>query len=239
VADLRQLTRTFVDLADTLVDEFDVIELLHVLTSRCVDLLGVDAAGVMLADSHGRLRLAAASSERARLLELIELQNDEGPCLDAFRTGRQVSYVETDTAGPAPWPLFASHAKAEGFSSIHALPMKLRQQVIGALNLFGQQPVQLPPEDVRVAQAFADIATIAILQERLVKEREVLASQLQTALDSRVVIEQAKGVLAERLGFDMDTAFSTLRDAARRANRRLSDVARDVVDSRGRSDLLP
>lgn len=239
MADLRQLTRTFVDLADTLVDEFDVIELLHVLTSRCVDLLGVDAAGVMLADSHGRLRLAAASSERARLLELIELQNDEGPCLDAFRTGRQVSYVETDTGGPAPWPLFASHAKAEGFSSIHALPMKLRQQVIGALNLFGQQPVQLPPEDVRVAQAFADIATIAILQERLVKEREVLASQLQTALDSRVVIEQAKGVLAERLGFDMDTAFSTLRDAARRANRRLSDVARDVVDSRGRSDLLP
>ncbi len=239
MADLRQLTRTFVDLADTLVDEFDVIELLHVLTSRCVDLLGVDAAGVMLADSHGRLRLAAASSERARLLELIELQNDEGPCLDAFRTGRQVSYVETDTGGPAPWPLFASHAKAEGFSSIHALPMKLRQQVIGALNLFGQHPVQLPPEDVRVAQAFADIATIAILQERLVKEREVLASQLQTALDSRVVIEQAKGVLAERLGFDMDTAFSTLRDAARRANRRLSDVARDVVDSRGRTDLLP
>ncbi len=239
MADLRQLTRTFVDLADTLVDEFDVIELLHVLTSRCVDLLGVDAAGVMLADGHGRLRLAAASSERARLLELIELQNDEGPCLDAFRTGRQVSYVETDTGGPAPWPLFASHAKAEGFSSIHALPMKLRQQVIGALNLFGQHPVQLPPEDVRVAQAFADIATIAILQERLVKEREVLASQLQTALDSRVVIEQAKGVLAERLGFDMDTAFSTLRDAARRANRRLSDVARDVVDSRGRTDLLP
>ena len=177
----------------------------------------------MLADSHGRLRLAAASSERARLLELIELQNDEGPCLDAFRTGRQVSYVETDTGGPAPWPLFASHAKAEGFSSVHALPMKLRQQVIGALNLFGQHPVQLPTEDVRVAQAFADIATIAILQERLVKEREVLASQLQTALDSRVVIEQAKGVLAERLGFDMDTAFSTLRDAARRANRRLSE----------------
>ena len=234
----EQLTRTFVDLADTLVDEFDVIELLHVLTGRCVELLGVDAAGVMLADPHGQLRVAAASSERARMLELFELQNDEGPCLDAFRTGRQVSYVDL-TGGRSPWPNFAPHAVAEGFSSVHAVPMRLRQQVIGALNLFGQPSRQLDAEDVRVAQAFADIATIAILQERLVRDREVLATQLQTALDSRVVIEQAKGVLAERLGFDMDTAFSTLRDAARRANRRLSDVARDVVATRGSTDLLP
>jgi GAF domain-containing protein len=236
--DLRQLTQTFVDLADTLVDEFDAIELLHVLTGRCVDLLGVDAAGVMLSDGRGQLQLAAASSERARLLELFELQHDEGPCLDAFRTGRQVSYVDTGGV-PAPWPRFAAITKAEGFESVHALPMRLRRQIIGALNLFGKRPIQLPAEDIRVAQAFADIATIAILQERLVKEREVLATQLQTALDSRVVIEQAKGVLAERLGFDMDTAFSTLRDAARRANRRLSDVARDVVASRGRTDLIP
>ena len=238
MADLRQLTRTFVDLADTLVDEFDVIELLHVLTGRCVELLGADAAGVMLADPHGQLRVAAASTERARMLELFELQNDEGPCLDAFRTGRQVSHMDL-TGGRSPWPNFAPHAVAEGFSSVHAVPMRLRQQVIGALNLFGQPSRQLDAEDVRVAQAFADIATIAILQERLVKDREVLATQLQTALDSRVVIEQAKGVLAERLGFDMDTAFSTLRDAARRANRRLSDVARDVVQTRGSSDLLP
>jgi GAF domain-containing protein len=192
----------------------------------------------MLADSGGKLRLAAASSERARLLELFEIQNDEGPCLDSFRTGRQVSYVDVGT-GSAPWPVFAPKAKFEGFLSVHALPLRLRQEIIGALNLFAHDPVQLPAEDVRVAQAFADIATIAILQERLVKERELLAAQLQTALDSRVVIEQAKGVLAERLGFDMDTAFSTLRDAARRANRRLSEVARDVVQSRGRTDLLP
>jgi len=236
--DLRQLTQTFVELADTLVDEFDVIELLLVLTGRCVELLGVDAAGVMLASNGGRLRLAAASSEQARLLELFELRNDEGPCLDAFRTGRQVSYVD-DGRTPSPWPRFAARTRADGFSSVHAVPLRLRRQVIGALNLFGQRPEQLGAEDIRVAQAFADIATIAILQERLVKEREVLAAQLQTALDSRVVIEQAKGVLAERLGFDMDTAFSTLRDAARRANRRLSDVARDVAASRGRTDLIP
>jgi GAF domain-containing protein len=238
MADSRAVTQTFVDLADTLIDEFDVIDLLHVLAARCVDLLGVDAAGVMLADNRGQLHTAAASSEQARLLELFELQNDEGPCLDSFRTGRQVSYVD-DGRTPAPWPLFSSRAQAEGFSSVHALPLRLRRQIIGALNLFARRAEQLPAEDIRVAQAFADIATIAILQERLVKEREVLAAQLQTALDSRVVIEQAKGVLAERLGFDMDTAFSTLRDAARRANRRLSDVARDVVDSRGRTPLIP
>jgi transcriptional regulator with GAF, ATPase, and Fis domain len=160
VLDLRRLTETFVDLADTLVDEFDVIELLHVLTGRCVDLLGVDAAGVMLADRRGQLRLAAASSEQARLLELIELQNDEGPCLDSFRTGRAVSYVDDGTA-PAPWPLFASRSKAEGFSSVHALPLRLRQEIIGALNLFGERPQQLPAEDVRVAQAFSDDRTYA------------------------------------------------------------------------------
>jgi GAF domain-containing protein len=233
--DLRQLTQTFVDLADTLVDEFDVIELLHVLTGRCVELLGVDAAGVMLASKGGQLRLAAASSEQARLLELFELQNDDGPCLDSFRTGRQVSYVD-DSRTPSPWPLFASRVKAEGFLSVQAMPLRLRRQVIGALNLFGRRPLQLPAENIRVAQAFADIATIAILQERLVKEHEVLSAQLQTALDSRAVIEQAKGVLAERLGFDMDTAFTTLRDAARRSNRRLSDVARDVIDTRGSTD---
>lgn len=235
--DLRQLTRTFVDLADTLVDEFDVIELLHVLTGRCVDLLGVDAAGVMLADRSGQLRVAAASSEQARLLELFELQNDAGPCVDAFRTGKSVSYVDLN-ATEAPWPRFASQAKSEGFSSIYALPMRLRQEVVGALNLFGQRPAEMASDDVRVAQAFADIATIAILQERLVREHEVLATQLQTALDSRVVIEQAKGVLAERLGCDMEAAFATLRNAARRANRRLSDVARDVVDTRGTTSLL-
>lgn len=235
--DLRQLTQTFVDLADTLVDEFDVIELMHVLAARCVELLGVDAAGVMLASNGNQLRLAAASSEQARLLELFELQNDEGPCLDAFRTGRQVSYVDGG-ATPAPWPLFVSRTRVEGFFSVHAVPLRLRRQIIGALNLFGQAAQQLPAEDVRLAQAFADIATIAVLQERLVRESELLADQLQTALGSRGVIEQAKGVLAERLGFDMDAAFSLLRQAARRSNRRLSDVARGVVDKRGPTDRL-
>ncbi len=188
------------------------------------------------ADPSGQLRVAAASSERARLLELFELQNDEGPCLDCFRSARPVFHIDLGD-GMAPWPRFASHAMGDGFSSAHALPMRLRQQVIGALNLFRQEPGALHDDDLGVAQAFADIATIAILQERLVHEQTVLADQLQEALNSRVVIEQAKGVLAERSGWDMETAFAKLRDAARRENTRLSDFARQVVASRGGTSL--
>jgi GAF domain-containing protein len=232
MGDLRQMTQAFVDLADTLVDEFDVIELLHVLTGRCVELLGVDAAGVMLAGPSGQLRVAAASSERARLLELFELQNDEGPCLDCFRTAAPVAHADLGD-GKAPWPRFAAHATRDGLFSAHALPMRLRQQVIGALNLFRHEPTALPDDDVRIAQAFADIATIALLQERLVHEQTMLAEQLQAALNSRIVIEQAKGVLAERANCDMETAFATLRSTARRHNTRLSDLAGEVVATRG------
>lgn len=230
--DVRQLTETFVELADTLVDEFDTMELLHVLAVRCVRMLDVDAAGVMIIDQDGALRVAAASSERTRLLELFEVQNEEGPCLDCLRTGTAVSYVDL-TDAQTPWPRFSVHATKAGFASAHALPMRLRQQVIGALNLFRNRPVALADDDVRVAQAFADIATIAILQDRIVQERHVLAEQLQTALSSRVVIEQAKGVLAERRDVDMETAFATLRSTARRSQRRLTEVARELVDQRG------
>ena len=155
MADLREVTRTFVDLADTLVDEFDVIELLHVLVGRCVDLLGVDAAGVMLADNHGQLRLAASSSDRALLLELFELQNDDGPCPDAFRTGRQVSYVDVGN-GPAPWPVFAALAKSEGFSAVYALPLPpLFPFFFSPLPLFPPPPVQVPPGFPRSPHAFS------------------------------------------------------------------------------------
>ena len=236
VPDLRMLTQAFVDLADTLVEEFDVIDLLHGLTSRCVHLLGVDAAGVLLVDPRGHLHVAAASSERTRLLELFELQNDEGPCLDCFRRGQLVSY--TDLAdGASPWPRFATQATNSGFRYAYAVPMRLRQEVVGALNIFRAEPVELTSDLAGVAQAFADVATIAILQERLVRDQGMLAGQLQTALNSRVVIEQAKGVLAERRGIDMETAFALLRDTARSRNRRLADLAREVVESRGGVDL--
>jgi ANTAR domain/GAF domain len=226
--DTELLSDTFVDLADTMVADFDVIDFLHLLTDRSVALLAASAAGVVLADPRGELRVAAASSEEAGLLELFQLQNDQGPCLECFRTGRPVT--ATDLAGPAQrWPRFAEAAARSGFRSVEALPMRLRGQVIGALNLFGAQPGPLEVADLRIGQALADVATIGLLHERNVRRREAVAEQLQTALNSRVVIEQAKGKLAERLGIDMDRAFNMLRDYARNSNQRLTDVARAFV----------
>jgi transcriptional regulator with GAF, ATPase, and Fis domain len=227
--DAELLSDTFVDLADTMVADFDVIDFLHMLTDRSVRLLSVSAAGVVLADPRGQLRVAAASSEAAGLVELFQIQNDQGPCLDCFRTGQPVTAA--DLAGPDQrWPRFAAAATRAGFGTVHALPMRLRDQVIGALNLFGTGPGRLDPADLRIGQALADVATIGLLQERNVRRAETLAEQLQGALNSRVVIEQAKGKLAERLGLDMDRAFGMLRDHARNTNQRLTDVARHFVE---------
>ena len=227
--DTELLSDTFVELADTMVAEFDVIDFLHLLTDRSVQLLAAGAAGVVLADPRGELRVAAASSEEAELLELFQLQNDQGPCLECFRTGRAVT--ATDLAGPAPqWPRFAEAAARAGFRSVEALPMRLRDQVIGALNLFGAGPAPFEAADLRIGQALAHVATIGLLHERNVRRRETVAEQLQGALNSRVVIEQAKGKLAERLSIDMGRAFKMLRDYARNSNQHLTDVARDFVD---------
>ncbi len=226
--DSELLSDTFVDLADTMVADFDVIDFLHLLTDRTVRLLGASAAGVVLADPRGELRVAAASNEEVGLLELFQLQNDQGPCLECFRTGRPVTAA--DLADPTlRWPRFAEAAGRSGFRTVQALPMRLRDQVIGALNLFGAQPGPLDPADLRIAQALADVATIGLLQERAVRRMEIVAEQLQAALNSRVVIEQAKGKLAERLGIDMDRAFNMLRDYARNSNQHLTDVARTFV----------
>jgi GAF domain-containing protein len=228
--DTDLLSDTFVDLADTMVADFDVIEFLHVLTDRSVRLLTASAAGVMLADPRGQLRVAAASSEAAALLELFQLQNDEGPCLDCFRTGQPAAAA--DLAGPGQrWPRFAAAATQAGFGAVHAVPMRLRDQVIGALNLFRAGPGPFDPADIRIGQGLADVATIGLLHQRNVRRSEALAEQLQAALNSRVVIEQAKGKLAERLSVDMDQAFMMLRDYARNSNQHLTDVARNFVDS--------
>ncbi|MGH8869659.1 MAG: ANTAR domain-containing protein [Actinomycetes bacterium] len=223
------LARAFVELADTLVDDFDTIDFLHKLTLRTVDLLHAEAAGVMVTDKLGHLRMVAASSEQARLLELFELQSDEGPCLDCFRTGVPVQQADL-TVDSSRWPRFASVAREAGYHAVSAVPMRLRNEVIGALNLFSANPAPASPFDMRLGQAMADVATIGLLQQRAVDRRELLAEQLQTALYSRVVIEQAKGVLAERSGLGMDEAFTLLRDHARDHRSLLSDLARDVVD---------
>jgi GAF domain-containing protein len=223
-----QLADVFVEMADTLVDDFDVIDFLHVLTERCVHLLGVSAAGLLLTDQQGALQVVAASSERTRLLELFQLQTDQGPCVDCFRTGRPVSVVDLTTAGR--WPRFAAAAAEVGFASVHAVPMRLRAEVIGALNLFDIHPGALDEGKLRIGQALADVATIGLLQQRAIHRRDILTEQLQTALNSRVLIEQAKGVLAERLQLDMAEAFTLLRSDARSRNRRLSDLAQAIVD---------
>jgi transcriptional regulator with GAF, ATPase, and Fis domain len=226
--DTELLSDTFVELADTMVADFDVIDFLHLLTGRSVALLAASAAGVVLADPRGELRVAAASTEQAGLLELFQLQNDQGPCLECFRTGLPVT--ASDLAGPAPrWPRFADAASRSGFAAVEALPMRLRDQVIGALNLFRAEPGPLEPAGLRIAQALADVATIGLLHERNVRRRETVAEQLQAALTSRVIIEQAKGKLAERLSIDMDRAFTIIRDHARSTNQHLTDVARDFV----------
>lgn len=227
--DGQLLSDTFVELADTMVADFDVIDFLHLLTDRSVQLLDVSAAGLLLADPRGELRVVAASSERARLLELFQIQNDQGPCLDCFRTGKPVAVADLRTAARR-WPRFVPAAQEAGFASVQALPMRLREQTIGALNLFRAAPGTFEQADIRIAQALADVATISLLNERSMRRSETLNEQLQTALNSRVTIEQAKGKLAERLHLDMDQAFNVMRRYARTRNIRLSDLARAFVD---------
>ena len=223
------LARTFVDLADTLVADFDVVELLTLLTDRCVEVLDVGAAGLMLVAPEGDLRVMASSSDTMRVLELFELQAQEGPCLDAYRTGRPVLNQDLSTANDR-WPRFAAEALAAGFQSVQALPMRLRGAVIGALNLFHVDAGPMRQADVEAAQALADVATIGVLQHSAALEAQVLNDQLNHALNSRIVIEQAKGMVAERRNLDMEEAFSALRKYARNHNFRLADVARGVID---------
>jgi GAF domain-containing protein len=222
------LVNTFVDLADTLVADFDVVELLSRLTDSCVEVLNVDAAGLMLISPHGDLRVMASSSEAMRILELFEIQAEEGPCLDCFRTGEPVINQDL-SATQQRWPTFTVEALEAGFHSVHALPMRLRGTIIGALNLFHKSPGAMAHDDVAAAQAFADVATIAILQHRAAIEARVIKDQLNFALNSRIVIEQAKGMIAERENLDMDTSFSRLRSYARANNRRLIDVAQEII----------
>jgi transcriptional regulator with GAF, ATPase, and Fis domain len=227
--DGQLLGATFVELTDTMVADFDMIDFLHVLTNRSVQLLDVSAAGLLLADPHGELQVVAASSEAARLLELFQLQNDQGPCLECFRSGQPVSAADL-TAEADRWPRFAASAQQAGFAAVQALPMRLRDQVIGALNLFRAEPGAFDPGAVDIGQALADVATISLLHERSMQQSDILNEQLQTALNSRVMIEQAKGILAQRLGLGMTQAFNVMRDFARNHNLRLADVAQSIID---------
>lgn len=222
------LAKAFVELADSLVADFDVVDLLTVLVDRCVDVLDVGAAGLMLATPDGDLRVMASTSDTVRVLEQFELQLQEGPCLDCYRTGQPV--VNQDlTVVNGRWPHFAPEALQAGFRAVHALPMRVRGQVIGALNLFHTDPGEMRQSDVEAAQALADVATIAILSNRASREAQIVNEQLTHALNSRIAIEQAKGMIAERLGLDMDGAFKVLRNHARNHNLKLAHVSEEIV----------
>ncbi len=225
----HMISEAFVALADTLVDDYDVIDLLDNLVGYSMTLLAADAAGLLLVDAHGQLRVVAASSEDAELVELMQVHADEGPCVDCVRTGGPVSVPNLDRAA-VRWPAFAAAIARHGaFAAVHALPLRLRGQVIGALNLFHRTPGVLPAADLKLGQALADVATIGILQERAISRSEVVAEQLQISLTNRVIIEQAKGVVAEKSGRDLDAAFALLRGHARSRNQHLAEVARRVV----------
>ena len=224
-----RLTRTFVELADTLVAGFDVVEFLHMLVDRCMELLDVSAAGLLLGDSHDQLQVMASSAENIHLLELFQLQNHDGPCLDCYLTGEPISHPDLSVAADR-WPMFAPAATESGFRTVHALPMRLRSQVVGALNLFHTEPNALAPEVTQIGQAMADVATIGLIQERALHHQHVLVDQLQTALDSRVIIEQAKGIIAERHGIDPGAAFTLMRAYARNHGQRLTEFAAAVID---------
>jgi GAF domain-containing protein len=224
------LARAFVRLADTLASDFDVVDFLHGLAEDSVEMLRAETAGVMLADARGGLRLIASSDERTRLLELFELQGAQGPCLDAYSTGRAVQASAADSR--TRWPVFAPQASGAGFQAMCAVPLRVRTDVIGALNVFRGSDEPFTGTEMELAQAMAKMAAIGLIQERAARERNLLASQLQAALNSRVIIEQAKGMLAEHLTMTVDEAFTPLRSYARYHNRKLSEVASDVVDRR-------
>jgi len=224
----HQITETLVELADTLVLGFDGIDFLHTLTERCVQLLDVDAAGILLIDQRGTLKLVAASTEQTRLLELFQLQNREGPCLDCYHSGQSVACADL-TAAPQRWPLFATAARERGFAAVQAVPMRLREQILGALNLFRSSPTAISPATTSIAQSFANVATISILQFRALRHSEMVTEQLQTALNSRILIEQAKGILAERRHTGLTEAFTLMRNYARSHNRPLSQIAQAII----------
>jgi len=222
------VAQSFVALADTLVDDFDVVELLDRLVSDCVNLLEVSAAGILLLNHDQHLEVVASSDETSRFMEVFQLESQSGPCVEAVQTGEAVIITDmTDHTGR--WPAFARLVTEVGYTAVYALPLRLRSETIGALNIFLRSSVPLSEFEQRLAQALADVATIAILQQRTVSRASVLAEQLQLALNTRIAVEQAKGVLAEFGGVDMGTAFEAIRDFARSHRLKLSNVAQKLV----------
>ncbi len=228
VVSTERLADVFVELADTLVEDFDVIEFLFTVTNRTAELIGDADVGLLLADQRGQLKFMAGSNEDVKRLELFQVQVHEGPCLDAFQAGQPVVNADLREAEDR-WPRFAPRAAAAGYRSVHAFPLRLRHEVIGAIGVFGTDEARWEDADVHIAQSLAHIATIGLLQERALRRGEVLSEQLQSALNSRIVIEQAKGAIAQYRNVNVDEAFLFLRAHARRTQTHLVEVAHAVL----------
>ncbi|MER7149043.1 GAF and ANTAR domain-containing protein [Streptomyces xanthochromogenes] len=226
----QRLAEIFMEVADSLTDDFDVLDLLQRLSTRCVELLDVSAAGILLADPLGKLRVVAASDEHTRLLELFVLQHDQGPCVDCYHSGTARTNIDlTSPSAAASWPSFATRARETGYVTTHAIPLRLRNRTIGALNLFQKTHHRLGESDIALAKALAGVATITILQQRTLEQSYIERTQLQTALDSRILVEQVKGILAERWGTSTDGAFTAFRSYARQHHLRLTDFATSII----------
>jgi GAF domain-containing protein len=226
-----RVSAAFVKIADTLVADYDVFDLLHTLVDESVGILDAAAAGLVLVDPAGDLQVMASTSEESQLVEVLQLEAGAGPCVDCYRTGAVVAIDDIEAQGDR-WPLFQSSALSQGFRSLHAVPMRLRNRTIGALNLFGHETGALPADDAAIAQAFADVATITLLQERAARETALVNEQLQRALNSRILIEQAKGVIAHTSNVDMNAAFSLLRGYARAHNQTPPQTADKDINRR-------
>lgn len=226
----QRVAEIFVEAADSLIDDFDLIDFLQQLSVRCMELINVAAVGILLADQHDSLQTMAASDEHTRLLELFATQHDQGPCVECYKSGQAHTNINlTDPAVIARWPQFAPRATETGFVAANALPLRLRGRVIGTLALFQTDPDSLSDQDITLAQALADIATIALLQQRTAANSEVERAQLQHALTSRIVLEQVKGILAERWHVTVDEAFAAFRSYARAHHRQLAQLAREIA----------
>jgi hypothetical protein len=223
-----QLVEAFVTLADTLVVGYDLVDLLHTLVSQCVPLFDASAAGIILTDDT-ELEVVASTNERSRLVEILQLRSGSGPCVESVMTGRAVAVADIGASGPK-WPQFRAGALEQGFASMFSVPMRLRSTTIGSLNLFWDTVGGVPAADAPTVQALADVATIGILQERALRQSDVARQQLQYALSSRVVIEQAKGVISYTHSASMDEAFTMIRQYARSNGVPLADVAAHIVD---------
>lgn len=236
----QQVSSVFVQIADSLIDDFDLIEFLQQLSGHCASLLDVTAVGILLANEKESLQTVAASDENAQVLELFALQHDQGPCVECYRSGNARTNIDlTDASATMAWPAFAARARQGGFQTSHVFPLRLRNRAVGAVNLFHTSRQDLSQQDASLAQALADVATIALLQQRDLGQEQLEKAQLQHALTSRIVIEQAKGILAERWNTTPDTAYQALRTYARGHQLRISDCARQIIDQTLDTDQIP